>query len=209
MDNQFGASDTNKEVVVEDTLDIEGQAKAPDYAFRIGPIRKFFVEAKKPGVDLHNDPKPALQLRRYAWTAQLPISILTDFDEFVVYDGRIKPKEKDTPSTARLQYWKYTDYENCWPQIENLFSKKRVHQDSIEDFIGKGPARGTEQVGDAFLDDIESWRTSLAKNIALPNPALSTLEMNIAVGLIIDRILFLRICEDRRIEPYDKATFVL
>jgi hypothetical protein len=39
------------------------------------------IEAKKPSVDIKGDPHPAYQLRRYAWSAKLPISILTDFEE--------------------------------------------------------------------------------------------------------------------------------
>ena len=68
-----------------------GATKAPDYAFRIGGTRKFFVEAKKPSVNLKDDISPAYQLRRYAWSAKLPLSILTDFEEFAVYDCRHKP----------------------------------------------------------------------------------------------------------------------
>jgi predicted type IV restriction endonuclease len=36
-----------REVVLEDTLEVEGQQKAPDYTFRVGTLRKFFAEAKK------------------------------------------------------------------------------------------------------------------------------------------------------------------
>ena len=59
--------------------------KAPDYAFRIGGQRKFYVEAKKPSVYVKDDPGPALQVRTYAWNAKLDLSIVTDFEEFAVY----------------------------------------------------------------------------------------------------------------------------
>jgi hypothetical protein len=45
-------------------------------------------------------------------------------------------------------------------------------------------------------------RDSLARNIALRNPRLSTRELNFAVQRTIDRLIFLRICEDRGIEHY-------
>src|SRR3990170_4419846 len=50
--NTQHASPNYREVVVEDSLEIEGQKKAPDYVFRVGRERKFFAEAKKPGIDL-------------------------------------------------------------------------------------------------------------------------------------------------------------
>jgi hypothetical protein len=53
-----------KEVVHEDSLEIGGENKAPDYAFRIGGMRKFFVEAKKPAVNIEFNIHPAFQLRR-------------------------------------------------------------------------------------------------------------------------------------------------
>jgi len=36
------------------------------------------VEAKKPAENIRDDAGPALQIRRYAWNARLPLSILTD-----------------------------------------------------------------------------------------------------------------------------------
>ena len=65
-------------------------------------MRKFFVEAKKPAVSIQTDIQPAYQLRRYAWTAKLPLSILTDFEEFSVYDCRFRPKPGDKASQARV-----------------------------------------------------------------------------------------------------------
>lgn len=62
--------------------------------------------------------------------------------------------------------------------------------------------RGTAEVDDAFLEEIEEWRASLAKNIAFRNPSLSVHELNTAVQRTIDRIVFLRIAEDRGIEAY-------
>ena len=53
-----------------------------------------------------------------------------------------------------------------------------------------------------LLDEIETWREELAGNMALRNPELSSRELNFAVQFTIDRILFLRLCEDRGVEPY-------
>ena len=48
VNNEQGYAEAYKDVIVEDSLEVEGATKAPDYAFRIGGTRKFFVEAKKP-----------------------------------------------------------------------------------------------------------------------------------------------------------------
>ena len=64
--------------------------------------------------------------------------------------------------------------------------------------------RGTAGVDTAFLEEIDRWREVLARNIALRNPGLKKRELNFAVQRTIDRIVFLRICEDRGIEPYGR-----
>ena len=84
--NEAGYAEAYKEVIHEDAIKVGGATKAPDYCFRIGGVRKFFVEAKRPGVNIKDDENAAYQLRRYAWSAKLPLSILTDFEEFAVYD---------------------------------------------------------------------------------------------------------------------------
>ena len=84
--NREGLAEAYKDVIHEDAIKVGGTTKAPDYCFRIGGTRKFFVEAKKPSVALKDEPIPAYQLRRYAWSAKLPVSILTDFEEFAAYD---------------------------------------------------------------------------------------------------------------------------
>jgi predicted type IV restriction endonuclease len=86
--NTRGYAEQYKDVVHEDVLKVGGAVQAPDYCFRIGGTRKFFLEAKKPSVSVKGDVGPAYQLRRYAWSAKLPLSILTDFEEFAVYDCR-------------------------------------------------------------------------------------------------------------------------
>ncbi len=81
VDNEQGYAEAYKDVIHEDEVRVEGKAKAPDYSFRIGGTRKFFVEAKKPSVYVREDVAPAYQVRRYGWSARLPLSIVTDFEE--------------------------------------------------------------------------------------------------------------------------------
>jgi len=199
--NDQGYAETYKEVIVEDSLEIEGENKAPDYAFRIGGTRKFFVEAKKPSVKIETDIHPAFQLRRYAWSAKLPLSILTDFEEFAVYDCRIKPDKMDKASVGRVALYSFKDYIEKWDEIADRFSREAVLKGSFDQYAeGLKGKKGTTEVDDAFLEEIERWRDLLAKNIALRNPNLTVRELNYAVQMTLDRIIFLRICEDRGVE---------
>ncbi len=195
-----------REVVSEDSIAIEGQAKAPDYAFRVGGVRKFFVEAKKPSVDIAGDIHPAYQLRRYAWNVHLPLSILTDFEEFAVYDCRNKPDPNDSAATGRTKFFEYPEYIDRWDEIVDLFSPEAILKGSFDKYIieNKGK-KGTTEVDDDFLETIEIWRDLLARNIANRNPQANDEQtLNFAVQMTIDRLIFLRICEDRGIEPFEQ-----
>src|SRR5215213_4905476 len=199
--NRQGYAETYKEVIHEYSLEIEGENKAPDYAFRIGGTRKFFVEAKKPAVNIEFNIHPAFQLRRYAWSAKLPLGILTDFEEFAIYDCRIKPDKADKASQGRILLLSYKDYIDKWDEIASIFSREAVLKGSFDSYAEalKGK-KGTTEVDDAFLAEIERWRELLARNLAQRNPNLTARELNYAVQMTIDRIVFLRICEDRGIE---------
>src|SRR5688500_12549693 len=52
VENEGNALVAYRDVIHEDALKIGEATKAPDYSFRIGGTRKFFVEAKKPSVNL-------------------------------------------------------------------------------------------------------------------------------------------------------------
>jgi type I restriction-modification system DNA methylase subunit len=210
MENEQGFAEAYKDVVHEDSIRVEGSVKAPDYCFRIGGTKKFFLEAKKPSVFVKDDAGPAYQLRRYAWSAKLPLSILTNFEELAVYDCRYRPAKEDKASSHRLLYVKQEEYASRWEEVASVFTRNAILKGSFDkyaaDVRGK---RGTQEVDDEFLSDIEEWRTVLARNLALRNKKLAAAELNFAVGRTIDRLLFLRVCEDRRIEEYGQIKALL
>ncbi len=201
--NKSGKSEQYRDVIIEDTIEISGAQKAPDYCFKIGKERKFFVEAKKPSVKVKDEVDPAYQVRRYGHTANLSLSILTDFEEFAVYDTRIKPSKNDKAGVGRLFYCTFEDYEKQFDFIYNTFSKTAVEKGSFDKYASDSTAkRGSESVDKGLLSLIEGFRLDLAKNIAKQNKKLDLYQLNAVVTKIIDRIIFLRIAEDRDVEKY-------
>ena len=203
VDNERGYAPAYKDVIHEDAIKVGGMTRAPDYCFRVGGQRKFFVEAKKPSVDMKNDPDPYYQLRRYAYSAKLPLSIVTDFEELAIVDCRAKPLPTDKASNGRIRYWRYEEYFDHLEELLETFSPEGIKKGGLDKMATTARAkRGTGEVDKEFLKEIEAWRELLARNIALRNPGLSQRELNEAVQVTIDRIIFLRICEDRGIEEY-------
>ena len=206
MDNSQGNAEAYREVIHEDRVKVGAATKAPDYSFKLaGGKRLFFVEAKKPSVMVKDEVLPAYQIRRYAWSAKMPVSILTDFEEFAIYDCNKKPNPTDKPSVGRIKYITYKDYAKEFDFIWDTFSKERVLKGSFDKFIAADKnKKGTATVDKEFLTSLDEWRKELALNIALRNEALTEDELNFVVQQTIDRIIFLRIAEDRGVEEYGR-----
>ncbi|MDZ7725940.1 MAG: TaqI-like C-terminal specificity domain-containing protein [candidate division KSB1 bacterium] len=203
VNNRSGYALSFRDVIHEDDIKVGGHTKAPDYSFRIGGRRIFFLEAKKPSVDLKHNPEPAFQLRRYAYSAKLPASMLSDFEELSIYDTRLKPAITDKAHTGRMLYYTFRDYADKWDEIEAALSREAVLRGDFNRFIEDNQAKrpGAELDRD-FLNSLDEWRMLLARNIALRNPDLSERELNFGVQMTLDRLIFLRMAEDRGIEPY-------
>jgi len=213
VDNNQGFAEAYKEVVHEQTIKFRGQdtsTKFIDYSFRLGGVMKFIVETKKPSVKIADDVKSALQVRRYAWNAKLTLNILTNFEEWAVYDCRIRPETNDPATKGRIKYFSYKDLAKEWDYLSSIFTKTAIQHGSFDAYASETKGKkGTASVDDTFLSEIEEWRDHLAKNLAIRNTSLSVDELNDAVQKTIDRIIFLRICEDRGIEKYETLKKVL
>ncbi len=211
VDNEKGKAPQYRDVITEDSIKIGGFTKAPDYCFSLSGNKIFFVEAKKPSVNIYEDSEPAYQLRRYAWSAKMPLAILTDFEELAIYDTRYKPKKSDSAKINRICYIKFNQYAEKWDKIKGIFSHKAVENGYFDKFAESTKQRGTTEVDNEFLIEIEKWRELFAKNIKLRNKdiELTVEDINYAVQQIIDRIIFLRMGEDRGIEKYGKLKSLL
>ena len=99
VNNELNLAPQYKEVVFEDSIKVGDKSRAPDYCFRLGGNRIFFLEAKKPYVKIESDKSPAFQTRRYGWSAQLKCSVLSDFEHLAIYETQHKPKQSENAST--------------------------------------------------------------------------------------------------------------
>lgn len=180
----------------------DGGTKKVDYAFKINGKLKFFVEAKEASVDLEHDKDAAYQAKRYAYSSngKAPIVILTDFQEFRVFNVLKAPSyDNVNKELLKTHTMEYTDYIEKWDILWDSFSKEAVTGGSLDVLRGKID-KNTKTMDVDFLEQITSWRELLARNVTLRNKELSVDELNEAVQRILDRLLFIRNLEDREIE---------
>lgn len=205
--NTQGKSTFEREVILEEGLrndkGISIETKKPDYTFRLSNIRKFFVEAKKPSVKIKQDKKPAQQVRRYGFTAKLCISVLSNFEDLMIYDCSKKVEETDTVYTGLVKSYHYTEYVEKFDEIKSLLGQESVYSGNF-DLQWVNIEKQIEQysIDDLFLNQINNWRLSLADVIIKINPNISEESLNDCVQAYINSIIFLRVAEDRNIEQY-------
>lgn len=203
--NRAGLPTSLREVIEEATVDVgEKLSKKPDYELRLARQRKFFVEAKKPSLQIERDKEAAFQTRRYGYSASMPISVLTNFHQLVIYDCKPVADPTQDAAVARLHVFHYTEFEARFDELWDLISREAVYSGAFDArYAIDVTRRGAEQFDDLFLRQVKAWRERLAVDIHANNPALSPAELTYAVQLFLSRIVFLRICEDRDIERYE------
>ncbi|MCX5816085.1 MAG: Eco57I restriction-modification methylase domain-containing protein [Proteobacteria bacterium] len=185
-----------RDVIVEASSEATGR---PDYNFRIKGITKFFVEAKSPLTNL-NDARHILQAKSYAWSTKgVFFVILTNYAEFKLFDASLKPNPR-FPKEGLIYDLEYTDYLSNIGKLLEL-SKERVDEGSLEALIPKDLKSKRLRIppDKSFLEDLTVWRTELAKDIHKRNPGFDVKLLNDVVQKLLDRIIFIRIAEDRNI----------
>ena len=206
-----------KDVVTEKRENIDGTARSADYAFRRPGthLTAFFVEAKKPKVDIRNHDS-CHQAVLYGWNASTPLVVLTDFEQFLILDARSCPDKTDATRHILRQHGSYTyaDYRDPekFAELWGLLARAHVAAGSLDQAaaalpklsgrIKKGAlfARGTRPVDEEFLAQMELWREQLAKSLKRTNHHLDGDRLTALTQRILDRLVFLRFLEDRGIE---------
>ena len=208
-----------QEVKVEKAQRQEGSQaqKRADYAFHLAPdfrAVQFFVEAKKPSRTLRKNQADYFQTAKYGWNSQTGVSVLTDFEEFVIIDCRHKP-DFDTALSTEIKYYTYTDFLNqdTFAEVFWLFSREAVAAGNLETYIGKLPKYkgksgkqgnlfgGGASIDDSFLEYIDEIRLQMAQAFYTGNPNLDNYQLTEATQRTIDRLVFMRFLEDKQIEP--------
>lgn len=206
LTNSSGKSTNEREVLVEEGLKAKAgeNTKKPDYTFRLYSERKFFVEAKKPSVNISTDCEPAKQIRRYGFTAKLKISVLSNFEYTAIYDCSNKVDETDQVSNSRVKLYHYSELVEKLEEIKLLIGRESVYSGRFDsEWVGIENKILKFSVDDLFLQQINEWRLLLAKEFLAIKNELNEEKLNDLTQDYINSIVFLRVCEDRDLEDYE------
>lgn len=190
---------SKRDILREETQQSETSSKKPDYTFRIATNRLFFVEAKRPSVDIRFNKESAFQARSYGFTANHKIVILTNFRTTRIYNASLEPKATDDADVALIKSIDYKDYLEELPYLLDFIGRESVALGSIDRLCGQR-SHGASPSGQSFLERINRWRISLASDLLSRHQGLDLEYLSDLTQKLINRIIFIRMCEDRGIE---------
>lgn len=203
--NERGLAPQYREVIAEN---YSTPTDRPDYTMTLRGVAKFFVEAKKPAVDITRVTGPAFQTRKYGWNANHRVAVLTNFEYLAIYDTCYVPREEDGCAVARYRIFNFTEYADRYDEIVSLISRDVVYSGEFDRYLNDNfPATGGEKqpVDTLFLKQINEWRVSLSNELYRKGGRYHSLEvLNDVVQEFINQIVFLRICEDKNLPLYHK-----
>ena len=206
VDNEEGKTQFLRDVIQEENIDVEEddllKNKNPDYTLRIQGHRKLFIEAKKSSIDVEKSVKATFQTRRYGWSANLGVSILANFEKLIIYDCRYKPLANDDPSVARHKIFHFAEFTKRFDELYELLSFDSVNSGLLDEYFSLVKA-DLNTFDEYFLKQIEKWRALLASDVIENNTGFSEESINFLIQRLLNRIVFLRICEDREIEKHE------
>lgn len=203
VQNSRGKEPQYREVRVEK---VTSRTDRIDYTLTLNGVDKIYVEAKKPLVDITKDPEPAKQARRYGYNARLSVSVLTNFENLMIYDVTYEPKESDDARVALYKSYNYLEYVSKYEEIAKILHRDNVYNGDFDALIDSeflSDTRDRIQVDRLFLNLINGWRKNIGEYLYSKDPKYQEENvLNDAVQTFINQIIFLRICEDNNLPLY-------
>ncbi|MFH1978549.1 MAG: N-6 DNA methylase [Candidatus Aenigmatarchaeota archaeon] len=167
-----------------------------DYAFKINGRTVFFLEVKKVGVSL--DREADKQVISYALSKRVPFAVSTNFEETRIFcveeENSIRNKFRvfNTPE----------DYINSFEDL--LFLSKNSFEENIilKKAEDEGRLKKRVSIDKTLLNDLMLIRSLIASDIEKTYAKKYSIdEKDDIVQRILDRLIFIRRCEDININP--------
>jgi len=195
----FRALGWNTEDSTEVTAEEKISKKRVDYGFRINGIPKFMLEAKKLKEGIINI-KYVEQAIDYSWNKGCTWAVLTNFETLIILNAEWKVEIPWLNRFRTIEYKEFLDrFDELWLLSRESYEKNLIDKEAEK--VGKKVKKIS--VDRQLLFDFTRFRELLSKNITKLNPErhLSDIELDESVQRLLDRLIFIRHCEDRELEP--------
>lgn len=190
----------------EKLKEINSTYNRPDYKLLVDGKAITFLDTKNIDVDIFQSKKSAFQIKSYGWSISAPCAFITNFDEFAIYDTTYKPDISQEANFGRI-YLKIDEYIERFEILDKHLFKENIDSGLLDKLYSDDsnmrqniPKISTDI---AFAENLSSFRLSLGNAILLNNKKMinGNIELlSYLVQMIINRIVFIRVCEARDIE---------
>lgn len=181
---------------------INSTSTRPDYTFKVGREKLTFLDAKALSVNLKSDKKSAFQIKSYGWSISAPCAFITNFEEFAIYDCSYIPTALQDADYGRI-YLSMEEYVENFELLEQHLLRKNICNGELNKIYGANITKAEKTIDVIFAEQLSTFRLSLANDILQKNRILVSDDLerlSYLTQVIINRVLFIRICEARRVE---------
>jgi SAM-dependent methyltransferase len=184
--------------------EIDSTNSRPDYTFKVAKQKLTFLDAKALWVDLKTDSNSAFQIKSYGWSILAPCAFISNFEQFVIYDCTYMPSKDQKANFGRI-FLSIEDYLDNFEILEQHLLKENIYEGKLNELYNDASLKGVHNVSPdfAFADLLSNFRIELANNIYQNNKQIiedNSDLLSYLVQIIVNRILFIRVCEARKIE---------
>lgn len=185
---------------------INSTANRPDYKLLVNSRVKTFLDTKNINVNIKRCKDSAFQIKSYGWSISAPCAFVTNFDEFAIYNTTYKPDRCQEVNFGRI-YLTIDEYIDKFEILDRHLNKDNMVAGLLEKLYSEDldiekmiPKISTDI---AFAENLSKFRLNLGTAIINNNQRLinNNIELlSYLVQMIINRIIFIRVCEARNIE---------
>src|SRR3989338_8880334 len=182
-----------KEVSLEESI----SSQKVDYGFYLNERIKFYLEAKKFNVDLYSE-NFADQAIRYSFNKGAVWAVLTNFETLIIFNAQDIERKLGDKKLLTLHYNEYVEkFDKLW-----LLSKESFEKDLLDKY-GEEVGKKIERIPISSLlyKDLQECREILIEHLSKWNEKVNPDDLDEGVQKILDRLLFIRVAEDRGVEP--------
>lgn len=196
--NILGWDINNIDEVKEQRRTLSGPA---DYTLAINKKLHLVVELKKftESLDGHRTVRGRRetfpeQATRYAWHLKVEWVVLTNFKEIRLYNSYYKNPADGLRLKIRYTHFQ-SDFDKLW-----LLSRQSVESGELDKIERKAERKNIDE---AVLEGLLRMRRLLSESIRANNPSLTLQSIRENVQKIMDRLIVVRVAEDRGIIGFD------
>ncbi len=181
----------------EITLEEQISGDRVDYGFYLNGRIKFYLEAKKLSVDLHRE-EFAKQAIRYSWNKGVTWAVLTDFESLIIFNALSPEKTLAGKKYLSFNYEEYlTRFDELWRLSKEAFGDDILDKEAEK--VGKKLQKIS--VTETLAKDLNDCREILTDAFIQWNEKVDPHLIDEGVQKLLNRLIFIRSAEDKKIEP--------